>query len=87
VPLVDDAGSDAPAGALRDERLERLLSAYGAAFGRDELLTTLVERLGVLADDTDARAAASGNAGLLDHASLYRRDAEVIARTRDAERA
>lgn len=78
VPYVEDAGSAAPDGSVREERLDQLIAAYGMPFARDEVWTTMVERLTELADYTDGRAVETGRAEFLAHAALYRRDRERI---------
>jgi Ser/Thr protein kinase RdoA (MazF antagonist) len=78
-PLAEDVEPDAPAGAARLDRIDRLIAAYGHPYRRAELLSTAVDRLVELADDTERRGAEPGREALLDHAAMYRRDAAAIA--------
>jgi Ser/Thr protein kinase RdoA (MazF antagonist) len=79
VPLAEDVGREVPAGAARLERIDRLIAAYGHPYRPAELLSTAVDRLYDLADDSERRGAEPGREALLDHAAMYRRDAAAIA--------
>ncbi len=74
MPLGENGGAAAPAGTERLSRLDALLQAYGLAFEQQAVFETMAVRLAELADYTDARAAATGRADLLDHSAMYRRD-------------
>ena len=78
-PLGEDAGPGVPAGPARLERIDRLVLAYGSPFGLREVLSTVVDRLHDLADDSERRGAEPGRSHLNDHPAMYRRDALVIA--------
>ena len=70
------------AGGDRDEigrRLDLLLSSYGTAAGRTELLEIALTRLHDIADFTTERAHDLGKPELLDHVAGYRRDAAFVA--------
>jgi hypothetical protein len=79
VPFVSDAGVAAPARERREERLRRMLDAYGGDITRDQVLTAMVARLTELATFTEGRARDTGQAEFLRHAAMYRADAEAIA--------
>lgn len=79
VPFVEDAGEPfAP--DEQQGRLDRLISAYGAAWSLGEVLAVVVDRLLELARYTDTRAISTGRAEFVEHAALYRRDADRLSR-------
>ncbi|WP_224763527.1 phosphotransferase [Salinibacterium sp. ZJ70] len=79
-PFAEDAdGFDPSLHGTADERMRALVAAYGGSFGDDEVRAMMVRRLERLAEFTDARAAETGRADFLDHASMYRRDAARLA--------
>lgn len=80
VPYLDETDDRSPGPARRNERLERLLSAYGAGFTRAELFATMSRRLIELADFSDGLAARDGRPELRLHARMYRDDAARVAR-------
>lgn len=72
----------APAGTPAPEaRLAYLMASYGddAAPSAGEVMRTLVDRLHALADWTEDHARTTGTPELLDHAAMYRRDADRLA--------
>lgn len=81
-PFVGDAGPEAPTGASRLDRVDRLLSAYGPVgdvpISRDEVLQTMLGRLEELASFTEERAAGT-DSPLRAHAAMYRNDRHAIA--------
>ena len=79
VPFVEDAGAPFTPQEQR-ERLQRLISAYGAEWSTEEMLSVMIDRLLELADFTDGRAAQTGRDEFVEHAALYRRDADRLSR-------
>jgi len=78
-PFAEDAaGFDPERFGTRDERLGRLIAAYGADFTADEVRTMAAVRLDDLAAFTDGRHAETGRADFAEHAAMYRRDAERL---------
>ncbi|ACZ30099.1 aminoglycoside phosphotransferase [Xylanimonas cellulosilytica DSM 15894] len=89
-PFAEDAAP--PSGVDPHARLAALLSAYDATpsdgahptarpvtTDRAAVLAAIPARLVELAEYTDAHAASTGRADLLDHAAMYRRDAARLA--------
>lgn len=79
VPFAEDASHerlDTPEGRL--DRLRHLIDAYGITYDVSAVLAVAVDRLAELADFTDARAAETGRADLVEHAAMYRRDASRL---------
>lgn len=73
-PFGEDSGT-----YLSDDerlaRMDRLTSAYGMAFSRDAMLSSIHARLLDLATYTDGRLRKTGNPDFAEHAAMYRRDA------------
>lgn len=79
VPFVEDAHAYNPLiHGSRDERLAALITAYGIHFDTDDVLAMIVRRLEALAQFTDERATETGNSDFVDHAAMYRRDADQL---------
>ncbi len=79
VPFVEDAGLEL-GWPQRAARLGRLLDAYRADFTEADVLGVMGQRLHELAGFTDVRAEQTGRVDFVEHAAMYRRDAEVLAR-------
>lgn len=67
-------GAGAPSSSQKIACLDTLIEAYGYPFERRDVLETLSDRLGELAEYSDNRAAETGRPELNDHAAMYRRD-------------
>jgi hypothetical protein len=79
VPLTMDDWGDGFSPVARDERLRRLLRAYGVDSPPREVLTVLSRRLVELADFTDRAAERLSRPDMEEHARLYRRDAAQLS--------
>lgn len=78
VPFVQDAGPGAPAQDERLGRLDALIACYGYDYSRAEVLAAMADRLDELAGFTDERAAATGRSEFIEHAAMYRSDADSM---------
>jgi Ser/Thr protein kinase RdoA (MazF antagonist) len=77
VPFVSDAGDSAPSAETQLlERLDSLLDAYGHSFPRAAVFATMADRLVELAEYTDRRATDMHRADFVEHAAMYRKDAQ-----------
>lgn len=77
--LVPHASDSPEASALdRDRRLDHLLAAYGSDASPEALREAIVDGLADLEAITRDRAHETGRSGLLEHAAMYRRDAEAL---------
>ncbi|WP_395243164.1 phosphotransferase [Agromyces sp. MMS24-K17] len=74
VPYAED--SPEASGLDRDARLRLLLDAYGTDASPRRVLKAMSDYLGELESFTRARAAETDRTDLLDHAAMYRRDAD-----------
>jgi hypothetical protein len=79
VPLTTDDWGDGFSPVARDERLRRLLRAYGVDSPPREVLTVLSRRLVELADFTDRAAERLSRPDMEEHVRLYRRDAAQLS--------
>lgn len=78
-PFAEDAREfDPQTFGSPDERVELLLTAYGAAFDLAEVRAAAAIRLDDLATFTEGRLAETGRAEFGEHAAMYRRDAERL---------
>lgn len=84
VPFVEDAGDRAPGESEREARLDALIESYGENFTHQEVFAVAAARLEELAEYTDELAATTGRADLLEHAAMYRRDRDRLARRSEA---
>lgn len=76
VPFAEDAeGFDEERDGTRDNRLAALLDAYRGDVDPAEVRPMIARRLVALAEFSERRAQETGRTDLLDHASMYRRDA------------
>ncbi|WP_394551881.1 phosphotransferase [Agromyces sp. MMS24-JH15] len=78
--------SDSPEASApdRDRRLELLLDAYGSDASPDAVREAIVAYLGELEAFTRDRADETGRRDLLEHAAMYRRDAQTLRRETSA---
>lgn len=78
-PFAEDARDfDPQTFGSPDERVELLLTAYGAAFDLAEVRAAAAIRLDDLATFTEGRLAETGRAEFGEHAAMYRRDADRL---------
>ena len=78
-PFAEDARSYSERKhGSKSVRLNTLIAAYGIDFAVREVLVTMAERLIALAVYTEGNAASTGRSDLLEHAAMYRRDAERL---------
>lgn len=82
VPLGGALGPSPFDAAERAARIEVALAAYGSAASADDLVATVVQRLGELADFSDRAADELANPDLHRHATGYRSDAARLAEGR-----
>lgn len=81
VPFVSDAETYNPErDGTREERLSRLIKAYGKDFTRTQIDEALIGYLDGLARFTEARARELGKPELLGHAAMYDDDARRLRR-------
>jgi len=79
VPWAEDAPCfDGARFGTRDQRLRMLVEAYGGDYLHHDVRQTAAQRLDELAAFTARRAAQTGRSDFLDHAAMYRRDAQRL---------
>jgi len=89
VPLTSELPAEAPGEDQWARRIRLMLDAYGsvasAPIGALEVVRAAVVRLRDLATFSEAKAAELGKPVLLEHAALYRRDADYLDSRGDVE--
>ncbi|WOF23769.1 phosphotransferase [Microbacterium betulae] len=79
VPLAEDArGFDDVRFGARDDRLRTLVDSYGLDASPDAVVDAAGRRLDALAAFTERRAEVTGRSDFVEHAAMYRRDAERL---------
>lgn len=76
--VADAVGYEPLRDGTRSDRATWLAEAYGVPFTADEVRAAMIERLESLAAFTDQRAADTGRADFLEHAAMYRADADAL---------